>query len=244
MLARMDAGYVEHPPAGLERWVECAWERLGGAQGSVARVIPDACMDLVWSQRGGLIAVGPNTSAFLAELPPGSEAIGIRLHPGCAPPLFGVSADSLRDATAPAAALWNDEGARLEERVSRAADPIARRALLLDWLRARTRRAEAPDPLVRALAGRLAGRPGAGLHQLERELGLGERQLRRRVVRSVGYGPKRLARVLRLRRALAEARAGTELAEAAFDAGYVDQPHFTNECRALAGAPPAAVLRA
>jgi len=41
-------GYVEYEPTGLEGWAECVWERRAGASGDVARVIPDACMDLVW----------------------------------------------------------------------------------------------------------------------------------------------------------------------------------------------------
>jgi AraC-like DNA-binding protein len=53
----------------------------------------------------------------------------------------------------------------------------------------------------------------------------------------VGYGPKLLARVLRLQRALRAARAGEELAWAALEAGYADQAHFAHECRALAGVP-------
>jgi methylphosphotriester-DNA--protein-cysteine methyltransferase len=61
-------------------------------------------------------------------------------------------------------------------------------------------------------------------------------------VSQVGYGPKRLGRVLRLRRALAEIQAGSGLAEAAFGAGYVDQAHFTNDCRDLAGVPPTSVF--
>ena len=97
--------------------------------------------------------------------------------------------------------------------------------------------------MVRAVVHRLASRAEASLPALCRELGISERQLRRRVVSQVGYGPKRLARVLRLRRALADARAGTGLAEAAFVAGYADQSHFTHDCTELAGLPPSALVR-
>jgi methylphosphotriester-DNA--protein-cysteine methyltransferase len=59
---------------------------------------------------------------------------------------------------------------------------------------------------------------------------------------AVGYGPKRLARVLRLRRALARAAAGEELAAAAFSAGYADQAHLGHDCRELAGVPPTVAI--
>ena len=48
--------------------------------------------------------------------------------------------------------------------------------------------------------------------------------------------------MLRLQRALASARDGNELARAAYEAGFADQAHFTNECSELAGLPPAALL--
>ena len=66
--------------------------------------------------------------------------------------------------------------------------------------------------------------------------------MRRRFERAVGYGPKRLARVLRLGRALAAAHDGEELARVALDAGYADQAHFTHDCRSLAGVAPSALL--
>jgi transcriptional regulator GlxA family with amidase domain len=70
--------------------------------------------------------------------------------------------------------------------------------------------------------------------------------LRRRFHDAVGYGPKTLQRVLRLRRflALAEATAAPDLARAAAEAGYADQAHLTNECGELAGLTPAALLAA
>jgi AraC-like DNA-binding protein len=78
--------------------------------------------------------------------------------------------------------------------------------------------------------------------ELARELFVSERQLRRRIGAAVGYGPKRLARVLRLERALAAARGGEELARVAAEAGYADQSHFAGDCRELAGVPPSALL--
>jgi AraC-like DNA-binding protein len=234
--------YVEHRPTGLEGWAECAWERRAGGAGDVARVIPDACMDLVWSPARGLTVVGPNTTAFMAVLPAGSSVLGVRLHPGCAPPLLGASAEALRDAGVAADDLWGDEAKRLEEGLDAASKTGGQRALLVEWLGERARAALAPDPLVRAAARRLSAAPQTRVARLARDLGVTERRLHRRVVSQVGYGPKRLGRVLRLRRALDDARAGCGLAEAAFGAGYADQAHFTNDCRELAGVPPTSVF--
>jgi AraC-like DNA-binding protein len=204
--------YREHRvDAELRRWVECSWERVGseGPDG-YERIVPDGCMDLIWSEQAGVIVVGPNTTAFLSPLEPGSTVVGVRLHPGAAPPLFGVEAPALRDGRMTAAEVWGDAGRRLEEAAA-GADQHA--GLLLSFLADRAR------------------------------VAVSERHLRRLVNAEVGYGPKRLGRVMRLRRAIAGLRAGGELAEVAFGCGYADQAHFTNDCNALAGIPPGRFLQ-
>jgi AraC-like DNA-binding protein len=229
--------YREFPvDGGLGRWVECAWTREG--RDGYERIVPDGCMDLIWSDGAGLTAVGPNTTAFLAPLRNGGSAVGLRLHPGAAPPLFGVPAPALRDARVPAAAVWGDPAKRLEERVAAASTVAERTQLLIAFLSARA--TAAPDPLVRAAVTRLERRRVA---EVARQLAVSERHLRRVVSAHVGYGPKLLARVLRLRGALARVRAGAELAEVAFAAGYSDQAHFSNDCSELAGVPPGRFLQ-
>ena len=92
-----------------------------------------------------------------------------------------------------------------------------------------------------AEAARRLRDPRTRVETLADDLGLSERQLRRRCHAAAGYGPKTLQRVLRFRRFLAAAHG--DLARAALDAGYADQSHLTRECTRLAGRPPAALLR-
>ncbi len=232
--------YREHPPhATLAPWLQCTWQRRA-EPGPPARVLPDGCIDVVWIEGRGTRVVGPNTTAFLAALPTGTRVVGARLRPGAAPALLGVHAQALRDASVGLAEVWGDEGARLAGALEEHPDPVA---VLRAALQARRARAQAPDPLVREAVRRLA-RPGADVASLAGELYVSERQLRRRVSTAVGYGPKRLARVLRLGRALAAARAGEELAWAAIAAGYTDQAHFAHECRALARVPASELIGA
>lgn len=84
-------------------------------------------------------------------------------------------------------------------------------------------------------AGRVAG--------LARGLGVSARTLQRQVKADTGQGPLFWLRMLRLRRALGQARAGLPLAEAAADAGFADQAHFTREAVAFHAATPARLLR-
>ncbi|WP_225825207.1 helix-turn-helix domain-containing protein [Streptomyces naphthomycinicus] len=197
----------------------------------VRPVLPDGCMDLLWSD-GRLLVAGPDTRAYLPEGPDRSWA-GIRFRPGAAPALLGVPANELRDLRVELADLWPAAGVRrLRERIAAASDPAS---ALEDIALERAAGAEAPDPLLRRLVECLdEGRP---VSATAGELGLGERRLHRRCLTAFGYGPKTLARILRLQRALALVRSGTPYAETAVRAGYADQPHLAREVRALAGMP-------
>jgi AraC-like DNA-binding protein len=230
--------YREHPPSpALAPWVACTWERCDGG-GEAIRVVPDGCIDIVWTQDGDATVVGANTTAFLVSLPAGTHVVGVRMRPGAAPPLLGVDGAGLRDGRIALQELWGDDGLRLAERLQTSTD---RADELLAALAPRAAAAGAPDALVQAAVARLhASVPS--VRGLADELYVSERQLRRRFATAVGYGPKRLARVLRLERALAAARGGEQLARVAALAGYADQAHFAGDCRELAGVSPSALV--
>ncbi|MGA5816869.1 helix-turn-helix domain-containing protein [Kitasatospora sp. NPDC094028] len=218
------------------------WTKRTAAPGSAAEagaaglVLSDGCMDLLWTG-GRLLVAGPDTRAFR----PGAAGswAGVRLPPGVAPALLGVPAHELRDRRADLAELRpGAEVRRLTERIDAAADPAAE----LERLALRLA-AEAPpeDRLVRAVADALAA--GCGVAATAAAVGLGARQLHRRSLAAFGYGPKTLARVLRLQRALALARSGVPLAATADRAGYADQAHLARDVRELAGVSATVLLR-
>ena len=214
--------------------VACTWEQVTTA-GQEQRVVPDACVDLIWSGER-LSVAGPDTAARVVTLGPGSRIVGARLRPGTAGAVLGLPATELRD-TVPDAAevLGRDVAAALLDELAAGADPhvLLRRALAL-------RGVTEPDPLVWAAVSAL-GRPRARVADVADELGLSGRQLQRRVCDAVGYGPKMLARVLRFRRL--QALAPAPLAELALDAGYADQAHMTVEVTRLAGISPVRFLK-
>jgi AraC-like DNA-binding protein len=229
--------YHEHAPAtALAPWLACGWERSG--DGGVVRVLPDGCIDIVWTEGAATQVVGPNMAAFVVGVPAGARVAGVRMHPGAGAALLGVDAAALRDARIPLEDVWADAGRRLDERVAASAHPLG---ALLAALGERAPQIAAPDPLVVAAVARLRD-PRARVETLAVELDISARQLRRRFEAAVGYGPKRLSRVLRLERVLAAARRGEELALAAARAGYADQAHLGHDCRALAGVSPSALL--
>ncbi|MBV9846305.1 MAG: helix-turn-helix domain-containing protein [Kutzneria sp.] len=194
------------------------------------RVLPDGCLDLLWIG-GRLVVAGPDTTARLVAGAAGT-VVGLRFAPGTGPVVLGVPANRLTDQRIPLSALWRGHQVRrLAERVAEAADPgTALEEIAAASLRGRDTPA---DRLVSAVvAGLSAGRSVAAVAD---EVGLSDRQLYRRSLAAFGYGPKTLARVFRMRRALVAARSGTGLAEVAATTGYADQAHLSREVRALAG---------
>ncbi|GAA2428965.1 helix-turn-helix transcriptional regulator [Streptomyces pulveraceus] len=222
----MDERYEERASrfAGATVWT------LSVPAGSVHPVLPDGCMDLLWID-GRLLVAGPDTRAATPSAPAGGRCAGIRFAPGTAPALLGVPAHELRDRRVELADLWPGDRVRvLTERVAEAPDPAG--ALEAVALR-RAAETGPPDPLMRYVADRLGA--GRSVADTAHRAGLGARQLHRRSLAAFGYGPKTLARVLRLQRALALARSGTPYAEAAVEAGCTDQAHLAREMRDLAG---------
>jgi AraC-like DNA-binding protein len=218
-----------HPVGGVT-----VWARTDG--GGEYRVLPDGCMDLIWHD-GELLVAGPDTAAHAERDRPGTRYAGLRFAPGTGPALLGAPAREVRDLRVPLDELWPQARARrLAERA--ADDPVA---ALEEWVVRRTRRMDTADPLPGRVAAALAA--GRTVTEVAGRTGLGERQLRRRCEAAFGYGPKTLARVLRLQRALELARAGTPFAAVAVAAGYADQPHLSREVRALAGVPLGELVR-
>lgn len=198
-------------------------------------VLPDGCMDLVWSG-GRLLVAGPDTRAHPSgPLPAGAAALGIRLPPGTAPVLLGVPADAVRDERPELADVWGARAARpwVDDVAAGGAAALEHRvAALLAERGGRPREAA----VVAGLAARAT--PAADIAD---RLGVTPRTLHRRSLAGFGYGPRTLGRVLRLQRVLPLLDAGLPLAEVAQRAGYADQPHLSREVRALTGRSPAAL---
>ncbi|MGW0700747.1 DUF6597 domain-containing transcriptional factor [Streptomyces sp. NPDC002867] len=217
------------------------WTRtVHGHDGPVHPVLPDGCMDLLWNGDRLLVA-GPDTAAHTPDGGAGALWAGLRFAPGAAPAFLGVPAHELRDRRVALADLWGTAQARrLAERVGDAACPAAGlEAVAL----ARAAQAPPPDPLLARVVGHLDA--GGTVAAVAEAAGLGARQLHRRSLDAFGYGPKTLARILRLQRALTLVRVGVPYADAALAAGCADQAHLGPLFRILPGSrAPARTLAA
>jgi len=243
-------GYREFaPPAALAGAVSCVWVGVTPADGAPpTRVLPDACVDLIWQRGTGVFLAGPDTGPVIMPVLPGTIMAGVRLRPGAGGPALGRPLTGLLDQRpGPGdlrAELPRGVGARLAAEVPGGLSPdTALRRLVR--LAGQLVTSAPPDPLVVSAARRLA-RPGAQVREVAGELAISERQLNRRCCAAVGYGPVLLRRVLRFRRFVSRidvAPHAADLACLAVQTGYADQAHLTRESSELSGLPPLALIR-
>ncbi|NTX39958.1 helix-turn-helix transcriptional regulator [Myxococcus sp. CA033] len=254
-------GYTEVSPSGvLADRVDAFWRFVAPtSQGAsepprVHRVLPDGCTDLIVHFRDAsavgrgaeprLTVVGPMERFALVDLEPGSVNLGIRLRPGWALALLGVSPRELRNLNVPVEECAPVFRA-LQQRLSSCRSLKHAMSLLQEELSIRNAsprympRARTTHALqcIQSSAGQVR------MSSLARTLGISERTLHRDILEEAGVAPKLLARVLRFQRALARLRTGEQdLSTLALDCGYADQSHFTREVRELAGVSPTGLL--
>ena len=207
-----------------------AWWRVTPPGSAAYRILPDGCMDIIW-QDGRVFVAGPDTTAQVGVPRPGSRLYALRFGAGTGPGVLGVPASELVDRQVPLDDLWP---AAVVRRLSSASAPLA---ALTDLAR---RRWVGPDPSMVALAA--SARAGRPVSLIADRCGLSPRQLQRRSNEAFGYGPKTLARILRMQRAVSLARRGSPFASVSAEAGYADQAHLAREVRAMAGVPLGVLL--
>lgn len=202
---------------------------------------------------GPAVLAGARAGYCIKDTSQPAASVGAVLRPGAALALFGVSAAELEGRHIGLDELCGAAAAgELYERLAADADPLRRRQVFEDFLRARLRPVRGLDPqiarAVRALEGAAPARADEDgrVAALVRASGRSHRRFIAGFRDAAGLSPKRYARVLRFKRVL-QALAATprpDWVQLAQDAGYFDQSHLIREFREFAGVSPRAYLAA
>jgi AraC-like DNA-binding protein len=234
------------PPPHLRKRIVCFWRHGATSLPTTARVIPDGCVDIVWVNDQAPHVAGPMTRPVLYSIDSGTEIVAVRLRPGVAHRLLGESVKALLNQDIPLRDLWPGHRATLWEEVAVKRTESAKLATIAEAVSAHLRTNGEFDDFVMHAAAWMAGHPFASLDELSGLCGLSERQIRRHFDEAIGYGPKKLQRILRLQRLLwlanQQSAATSSLAQLSFAAGYADQSHMTRDVVALSGASPRHLL--
>ena len=200
--AWLTPGYAEWaPPAALQGAVACLWarvspERAGQSDQSAQSglVLPDACSDLIWERGVGGYVAGPDTGPARPTIKPGTVIVGVRFRPSAGGQALKTPLSEIANQRVPLAELLPPAARRL----SPALDPAEAAGRVLDLVGGLITES-APDRAM-ARAAVLLRDPAARAETVAAEVGLSERQFRRRSQAAAGYGPKTLQRVLRFHR--------------------------------------------
>ena len=239
--------YVESVPLpGLVGVVRTVWIQRTGPAAYVQRHLPTGGIELHFPIGGRPQLLGPLTGASVEVIPANTTVVGVRFHPGTAPPLPTVL-DDLVDQRLGLEELWRSSADRLVEVMALAGTPERALMLLQAHLLREFRSTGGVDSLVGEAVRALMPWHPINIDSLANYLALSPSQLRRRCLHAVGMSPKVLQRTLRFQGFLALFQAGVAasgrrgsdgLAGLAVDAGYADQAHLSRECLRLTGLTP------
>jgi AraC-like DNA-binding protein len=234
------------PHPALRPFVDRFWILTAAAGDRPRRILPDGCIDVIVNVEpdsdrfGQAVAVGTMTRAILFHPRSRVCSAAVRFRPGGAAPFLRLPADELTDRifeARDAGARWIAAGA---DEVP--ADPRAAVIALEQRLLRRLDAIVAPDRVVAHAVGRLFAAAPPQIAELGREIGWSRQHLARRFRAEIGVGPKQLARVARLQRAVDRLQSGAggdlTLAGTAVDLGYFDQAHMARDFREMAGVAP------
>jgi AraC-like DNA-binding protein len=236
------------PPSSLAAHVLCVWTQsiVGTRESYAHRVLPDACIDIVLIGEGPPVVVGPWTESFVTRFAPGTTVVGARFYPGQASALLGVPASDLLNQSVPLRAMWEGAASAPFARVAGERSLASRRSAMEAALLDRLAKGAPVDLAMRSATCWIGRHPQGRMEELSHLMGISNRQLQRRFVSAVGYGPKLFQSVLRFQRLL-NLSGGWDiprnLAEFAAEAGYADQAHMTREVQRFSGVTPSVLLR-
>jgi AraC-like DNA-binding protein len=237
----MSGRYSEHPvPDRLAPYVECLWTLEADEPISDYPVLPDGCVDIVFSRERSphdAQVVGTMTHARKFALSAGQFDCGVRFRPGMSYGFIRLPGTEVADRWLPLCEVWGPAGRDLNARLGDTRSAIECIGLIADALRL------VPEfGVVQRVATAIVARCGqVRVDELAFDAGMSARQLRRLFLEQIGLTPKHLSRVIRFRESvsrLGKTRRG-DWTQVALDCGYYDQAHFINEFRELSGYRPA-----
>ena len=251
-------------PRQLEGLVDSVWYFEGRLVHRRERIFPDGRVELnihLGAPYGQVTGDGRDafpaacfsgvlTHTALLEAPPVDTAvIGVRLLPAAAAKLLGRPLHELTDATVDLGDVIGAAAAELLERCAVASGPEARLRAAVRWLAERATATAGrcvDDGAVVWAAREIERHHGAlSITDLRERTGWSKSRFAAVFRERIGVPPKRLARIIRFRRALELLhRGGVPLTQIALRTGYYDQPHFNSDFHEFTGATPGEYMSA
>ncbi|MEO0469258.1 MAG: helix-turn-helix transcriptional regulator [Bacteroidota bacterium] len=231
------------PPTHLRNFVESIWFYKGEGSLSPYRILPDACVDLIFplqnSEPEHILFCGLMTRFQERLLPKATKLIGYRFSPIGFMQIFDVPLYETLDQRIEGQALVAGLPTHFLHEIQSLPN-LAHQILHINhWLIECIRRSTASRSWLLNFIGKL-GQPSEKISQLVNEQNLSLRQLQRRFKAEMGISMKTYQRLLRFRRSLTQLQQSNKrsILDIAFAEGYADHAHMSREFIQLSGLPP------
>jgi AraC-like DNA-binding protein len=229
------------PPSNLAPFVEHFWvqQTLVGPTGPSWRVIPEANPNLIFAvsradtgcMRARCCLVGPRSRFADVAMANRILTCGARLRPGALPLLTHFPAWDFTDRSVHVEEVFGARGRSLTNRLNEFGSSIQSVGALAVFLGREFAGCEYALPLPQGRCNRVA--------EMAAQAGMPIRTLHSRLMQQVGLSPKRLLRIERLHRVLANRQIRcVAWAQLALTSGFADQAHMIREFQELLGESP------
>jgi AraC-like DNA-binding protein len=255
------ARWIPLPGEPLCGLIDSIWYFDGRTTYARERVFPDGLAELIvhlddvyrdpeaqWAPFPVICVNGVRTRAAVVQGPgKRCRVVGLRFTPRGAFEAMARPISDLLDVTIDVRNALGIDADVLQDACARAArhGPGAVIGAARGWVTRRMERAISPDPVTSWTADVIRAQRGdVMLERLRARTSLSRSRFAELFRREFGVTPKRYARIVRFRHALALLGSGEKLVEAATATGYSDQPHLYRDFCEFAGMTPAAFLKA
>jgi AraC-like DNA-binding protein len=226
------------PPDRLKQFVECFWTVDPANALQEYPVLPDGCVDIVYSPgvARGLQLVGTMTTARRFAISAGDVQFGVRFRPAMSRSFLPLPGPETLDKAIALSDIWDACGSRLNQQISEAQS--VRQCIDLIEERLANPRDITVVQLICTSIVEQAGQ--VRIDDVAFQAGFSTRQLRRLFLEQVGLSPKHFCRIIRFRSSVSRLseRGPADWAQMALECGYYDQAHLINEFRQFSGYTP------
>ena len=237
--------FIGSPAPDLKPFIEVCWSVFSeGKSGlSFSEIFPDSNIKLVFrfsATACRLVLMGPVREKATVEIDSASDYFGFRFRPGQAPRLADICASELVDSYTDIYEVNGESIRSLAERLLATSNHAERQQIMEDVVRRHIiplvpdQRCRRASLLLDDYGGQLT------IKELAEKTGIHVRSLERLFQAELGISPKRMTRLIRLRKLMLHIHEDTfkNLADIAHACGYADQSHMIREFKQLTGRLP------